>query len=404
MALYKYTAKDTNNKKYSGEVEVLDEKTLVVTLQKQGLVPVQIRKRDRGGTIEKLLEILPKLGAGSADLVGFTRQLSTMISAGLPLTEALVILEKQTKNPQFAKVISTIVADVTGGTSLSQALAKHPKSFDVVYIKLVEAGETGGVLDKVLAKLSDTLERDREFKSKTKGAFIYPVIVVIVMLIVMFIMMVFVVPRLTSLYNEIGAKLPLPTRILIALSSFLRGFWWLVFILMAISAWGLRYFSKTEKGSQVVSILVLKVPIWGKIRKTLILATFTRTLGLLIGTGIPIIVALKVVAGLLQSSTYREGIDFAIERVERGSPLYQPLSANPSFPPIIGQMLRVGEETGKMDEVLQRLALYFENESEHQIRNLTTALEPIILVILGLGVGVLVLSIILPIYNLTAQF
>ena len=404
MALYRFIAKDASGKKLRGEVDVLDEKTLVFTLQKQGLVPVEIRKRDTGGIADLIQGILPKLGGGGTDLVGFTRQLSTMISAGLPLTDALVILEKQTKNPQFARVISGVVADVTGGTSLSQALAKYPKVFDIVFIKLIEAGETGGVLDKVMGKLAETLERDREFKSKTKGAFIYPAIVIIVMVIVMFVMMVFVVPRLTSLYSEIGAKLPLPTRILIAISNLLRGFWWLLFILLTLGAWGLRYFSKTEKGSQIVSILVLKVPIWGKIRKTLILATFTRTLGLLIGTGIPIIVALKVVAGLLQSSTYKEGIDFAIERVERGSPLYQPLSTNPAFPPIIGQMLRVGEETGKMDEVLQRLSVYFENESEHQIRNLTTALEPIILVILGLGVGILVLSIILPIYNLTAQF
>ena len=404
MALYRFIAKDASGKKLRGEVDVLDEKTLVFTLQKQGLVPVEIRKRDTGGIADLIQGILPKLGGGGTDLVGFTRQLSTMISAGLPLTDALVILEKQTKNPPFSRVISWVVADVTGGPSLSQALAKYPKVFDIVFIKLIEAGETGGVLDKVMGKLAETLERDREFKSKTKGAFIYPAIVIIVMVIVMFVMMVFVVPRLTSLYSEIGAKLPLPTRILIAISNLLRGFWWLLFILLTLGAWGLRYFSKTEKGSQIVSILVLKVPIWGKIRKTLILATFTRTLGLLIGTGIPIIVALKVVAGLLQSSTYREGIDFAIERVERGSPLYQPLSTNPAFPPIIGQMLRVGEETGKMDEVLQRLSVYFENESEHQIRNLTTALEPIILVILGLGVGILVLSIILPIYNLTAQF
>lgn len=404
MALYKFVAKDINGKRYNGEVEVLDEKTLVATLQKQGLVPIEIKKRDEGGVGGIINGILPRFSGVNADLVGFTRQLSTMISAGLPLTDSLVILEKQTKNQAFSRQISEVVADVSGGTSLSQALAKHPKTFDVIYIKLVEAGETGGVLDKVLAKLAETLERDREFKSKTKGAFIYPVIVIIVMLVVMVVMMVFVVPRLTSLYNEIGAQLPLPTKILIFISNIMRSYWWLLSILTVISIWGLRYFSKTEQGSMVISRLVLHVPIWGKIRKTLILATFTRTLGLLIGTGIPIIVALKVVAGLLQSPTYKEGIDFAIERVERGSPLYQPLSSNTAFPPIIGQMLRVGEETGKMDEVLVRLSMYFENESEHLIRNLTTALEPIILVILGLGVGILVLSIILPIYNLTAQF
>lgn len=405
MALYRFSARDITGKRFTGEVESFDEKTLVLTLQKQGLVPVEVRKKDEGKLVGEILKgVLPRLGVKSADVVGFTRQLSTMISAGLPLTDALVILEKQAKSAAFVTTLSDVVADVEGGTSLSQALAKHPKVFDTIYVKLVEAGETGGVLDKVLAKLADTLEKDREFKSKTKGAFVYPVIVIVVMIIVMAIMMIFVVPRLTSLYTEIGVKLPLPTRILIAVSNIMRGFWWLILILIALSVWGIRFFSKTEKGGQIVSQIVLWLPIWGKIRKTLILAQFTRTLGLLIGTGIPIIVALKVVAGLLASPTYKQGIDFAISRVERGSPLYQPLASNPAFPPIIGQMLRVGEETGKMDEVLGRLSIYFENESEHLIRNLTTALEPIILVVLGAGVGILVLSIILPIYNLTSQF
>lgn len=404
MALYRFSAKDVTGKKYTGEVEVLDEKTLITTLQKQGLVPYDIRKKEGGAVLVSLKSILPHFGVSGADVVGFTRQLSTMISAGLPLTEALVILEKQTKNDVFARALSQVVADVEGGSSLSQSLAKFPRLFDIIYIKLVEAGETGGVLDKVLAKLAETLEKDKEFKSKTRGAFIYPIIVIIVMVIVMSVMMIFVVPRLTSLYTEIGVSLPLPTRILIAISSFMRNFWWLLLILIALSVWGGKYFSKTDAGSRIISQLVLMLPIWGKIKKTLILAQFTRTLGLLIGTGIPIIVALKVVAGLLASPTYKSGIDFAIARVERGSPLYQPLASNPAFPPIIGQMLRVGEETGKMDEVLQRLSVYFEQESENLIRNLTTALEPIILVILGLGVGILVLSIILPIYNLTAQF
>ena len=168
--------------------------------------------------------------------------------------------------------------------------------------------------------------------------------------------------------------------------------------------YGLKAFATTPKGAMIVSNIVLRMPIWGRIRQTLVLAQFTRTLGLLIGSGIPIITALKVVADLLEAPSYKEGIEFVISRVERGSPLYQPLASNPDFPPIIGQMVRVGEETGKMDEVLIRLSVYFESESEHMIQNLTTALEPVILVILGAGVGILVLSIILPIYNLTSQF
>lgn len=403
MSLFRYTAKDVNSKKFVGEVEAIDEQAVVVTLQKEGMVPISVAERKTGG-LPIISEIIPKMGISSSVIVDFTRQLSTMISAGLPLTDALVILEKQTKNQSFARVLSQIVADVEGGSSLSAAFASHPKVFDQIYVKLVEAGETGGVLDKVLDKLAETLEKDREFKAKTRGAFIYPAVVITVMFAVILIMMIFVIPKLTNLYTEVGASLPLPTRILIASSNFLRTFWWLLLALMAGAFWGFKVFAKTERGAQVVSNLTLAMPIWGKIRKTLILAQFTRTLGLLIGTGIPIIMALKVVSGMLASPTYKEGIDFAIDRVERGSPFYQPLAANPNFPPIIGQMVRVGEETGKMDEVLDRLSIYFESDSEHLIRNLTTALEPVILVVLGIGVGVLVLSVILPIYNLTAQF
>lgn len=381
----------------------MDERALVATLQKQGLIPIEIKPRNAA----KVFSLpLPKLkgSVSASEVVGFTRQLSTMISAGLPLTDSLVILEKQTKSQTFARIISEVLADVEGGMALSAALSKHRNAYDTIYVKLVEAGETGGVLDKILMKLAETLEKEREFKSKTKGAFIYPAIVVAVMIIVVTIMMIFVIPKLTSLYTEIGASLPLPTRILMAVSGFMRGFWWLIIIAVGCAIYGFRFFSKSDTGAQFLSKLMLRLPIWGKIRKTLILAQFTRTLGLLIGAGIPIIIALKVVSELLASPSYKEGLDFAISRVERGSPLYQPLAANPIFPPIIGQMLRVGEETGKMDEVLGRLSIYFEGESENLIRNLTTALEPVILVVLGVGVGILVLSVILPIYNLTSQF
>jgi type IV pilus assembly protein PilC len=403
MGLYYFSAKDVNGKRYTGEVEVIDEKALVSTLQKQGLIPIEIKQKNTGKVFSLGIPAI-KGSVSASEIVGFTRQLSTMISAGLPLTDSLVILEKQTKSQTFSRIIGEVVADVEGGMSLSAALSKHRSAFDTIYVKLVEAGETGGVLDKILLKLAETLEKEREFKSKTKGAFIYPAIVVAVMIIVITIMMIFVIPKLTSLYTEIGAALPLPTKILIAASDFMRNFWWLLLIMIGIMIYSFKVFSKTQMGAQFLSKLILKVPIWGKIRKTLILAQFTRTLGLLIGAGIPIITALKVVAELLASPSYKEGLDFAISRVERGSPLYQPLSANPIFPPIIGQMLRVGEETGKMDEVLGRLSIYFEGESENLIRNLTTALEPVILVFLGLGVGVLVLSVILPIYNLTSQF
>ena len=404
MPIFKFVAKDVSGKRVSGEVDTINEKGVVGILRNEKLVPIEIKQKALGKNAKG--SIIPLFGKGvsSGEVVNFTRQFSTMLSAGLPLTDALVILQKQTKSPNFAKILSTVVADVEGGTSLSAALAKHKNAFGVVYIKLIEAGETGGVLDKVLNKLAQSLEKDKEFKAKTRGAFIYPAIVVAVMVVVMILMMIFVVPKLTGLYAEIGTELPLPTKIMIALSSFFQKFWWLVALTFVGSIYGLRLYAKTENGADVVSKMVLSLPVWGKIRRMLVLSEFTRTLGLLVGTGIPIITALRVVRDILTSVSYRQGIDEAIARVERGAPLYQPLTANSAFPPIVGQMVRVGEETGKMDEVLARLSVYFEAESENMIRNLTTALEPIILVVLGLGVAVLVLSIILPIYNLTAQF
>ncbi len=403
MPLFKFVAKDSTGKKFTGEVEAVDENALVKILQQEKLIPIEVRSREKKQVINISILNIGK-GVSSSEVVNFTRQLSTMVSAGLPLTDALIILQKQTKSGTFARILGEVVSDVEGGLSLSQALGKHDRVFGIVYVKLIEAGETGGVLDKVLSKLAQSLEKEREFKSKTRGAFIYPSIVVTVMIVVMVLMMIFVIPKLTGLYSQIGTQLPLPTRILIAMSNFLRSFWWLLIIVIACAIYGLKVFSRTPTGAKIMSRIVLSLPIWGKIRKTLILAEFTRTLGLLIGTGIPIISALRVVRDILSSPSYQEGIDKAIARVERGSPLFQPLAADPAFPPIISQMIRVGEETGKMDEVLGRLSLYFEGESENSIRNLTTALEPIILVILGLGVGILVLSIILPIYNLTSQF
>lgn len=399
--LYRYLAKDQDGRPVTGDVESLDEASLVKILQQENLIPISITKKGGGvGSIN-----LP-FGAGVpyAELVSFTRQLSTMVSAGLPLTDSLVILQKQTKSAHFAKILSKIVADVEGGLALSRAMEQHPKVFSTVYVRLIEAGETGGVLDKVLLKLADSMEKEKEFKSKTKGAFVYPAIVVVVMVVVVAVMMIFVIPKLTALYEEIGTELPLMTKIMIGASDFMVGFWWVVLIFIGGLIFGFRIFSKTPKGADLVSKVVLSLPVWGKMRKTIILAEFTRTLGLLIGTGIPIITALKVVRDILTNSTYRDGIDMAMKRVERGSPLHVPIAQNTAFPPIIAQMMRVGEETGKMDEVLGRLAVYFEQESENMVRNLTTAMEPIILVILGVGVGVLVLSIIMPIYNLTAQF
>src|SRR3989344_1232670 len=249
MSLYKFIAKDQSGKNVTGEVEAFDEKALVATLRSERLIPIHITLRGAGKF--KFTTSVPKFGGGVpySEIVSFTRQLSTMISAGLPIADALVILEKQTKSHKFQKVLSVIVADVEGGMSLSASFANHPKAFDQVYVRLIEAGETGGGLDKILAKLADTMEKEKEFKAKTRGAFIYPIIVVAVMLVVISIMLIFVIPKLTGIYDEIGVKLPLPTRILIALSDFTRSFWWFMILLGVAVIWGIKNFAKTQVGA-----------------------------------------------------------------------------------------------------------------------------------------------------------
>src|SRR3989344_9530014 len=293
MSLYKFTAKDQSGKNVTGEVEAFNEQTLVATLRSESLTPIYITLRGAGKF--KFTTSIPKFGVGVSysEIVSFTRQLSTMISAGLPIADALVILEKQTKSHKFQKVLSMVVADVEGGMSLSASFAKNPKVFDQVYVKLIEAGETGGVLDKILSKLADTMEKEKESKSKTRGAFIYPVIVIAVMGVVIAVMLIFVIPKLTAIYEDIGAELPLPTKILIALSDFTRSYWWLLILFIILGIWGIKTFAKTQAGAPIMSKLILSLPIWGKIRKSLVLSQFTRTLGLLLGAGIPIITALK---------------------------------------------------------------------------------------------------------------
>ncbi len=337
------------------------------------------------------------------DLVNFTRQLATMISAGLPLATSLAILQEQS-NPAMAAVLAKVLRDVESGTSFAKALQEHPDVFSRVYIQLVRAGEIGGVLDNVLERLADTLDKQKDFAAKTKGAMIYPVIVLLAMVAVAFIMMVFVMPQLTEMYRDFEAELPLTTRALIAVSDFMVKFWWL-FIGGVFAAFsGLRVWAKTEAGEKTIDEFLFKIPIIGPLRTKLVLTEFARTLSLLIAAGVSLLEGLDIVGKALNSYSFRQAVLNAKDEVEKGVSMSVALGAYEVFPPIVPQMASVGEETGKVDEILSKLSEYYEKESEYAIKNLTTVMEPVIMIILGLGVGFMVVSIMMPIYSLTAQF
>lgn len=401
MNKYSYKAKNQHGEDIKGLVEANNDKQAIKALRERGLFPFSLKIVHEGSLINSITKIFNRVSL--ADLTTFTRQLSTMITAGMTVNEALAILRIQA-SPAFSVIVDDVMRNVEGGLSLSEALSKHQKVFGKVYTSLVKAGETGGVLDEVLQRLAENMEKQKEFQGKIKGAMIYPVIIVIAMGIVIAIMMIFVIPKLLVLYTEMQVQLPAPTKILIAMSNFMVKFWWLVLAIIFGGLTFLRSFAATPVGREKIDSLMLKLPIFGNLQKQIILTEVTRTLGLLVSTGISIIDALNIVSEGTGNVLYENALKETAKQVEKGLPIAASLATYDEFPPVVAQMVSVGEETGKLDEVLKKLSQYFESESEEMVKGLTTAIEPIIMVVLGLGVGFLIIAVILPIYNLTSAF
>ena len=400
MQKFNYNVKDPTGKTRKGVVEAIDEKNAARILKDRGLLVISVKPK--GAQI--FSELAGMLGrVSSNDVVNFTRQLATMITAGLPLTDALSILEIQSR-PALAKVVGEVSREIEGGGNLADALGKHPQAFDKVYVSLVKAGESAGVLDRVLSRLADNLEKQRDFNGKVKGAMVYPIIIVAGMGIVGAIMVIFVLPKMLAVYQDFQAELPAPTKILLGFSNFITNFWYLALIFAVALIGGLTFMMRKPELRPYIDQLYFHLPVIGTLKKNIILTEFTRTLGLLISTGILIVEALNIVEHSLGNSIYEKTIKEAALEVEKGIPLADSLSRSGVFPPILPQMVAVGEETGKLDEVLGRVSSYFEQEADVAVKGLTTALEPLIMIVLGVGVGFLIIAVIMPIYNLTSKF
>ena len=401
MKRFTFKAKDKNGKIVTGEVEASNESQAARLVRGKGLLVLSIKK-----TIENPLNLIKKFKdrITTNDVATFTRQFATMVAAGLPITESLLILKSQSKG-SMGKVVSQILADVEGGESMSKAFMKHPTVFSPTYIALVKSGEVGGVLDTVLVRLADSLEKQQEFKGKVKGALIYPAIIVSGMIIVAFIMMIFVIPRLTSLYDEFNAELPLPTRILIGVSNAVIKFWPITLALLATAVYSFQAYRKTKTGRLKTDQMIFKIPIVGPLSREVILTELTSTLSLMVGAGVSILEGLNITSEVVSNVVIGNALKDVSSQVEKGFPVSFAFAKHPdAFPFILSQMVAVGEETGKMEEVLNKVSRVFEVESDQKVKSLTAAVEPIVMVLLGLGVGFLVIAIILPIYNLTSQF
>jgi type II secretory pathway component PulF len=402
MPFFSYKARGRDGKVTSGLVEAPSQEAASKLLHdKQLFITALSQTKASPGTVVKTKF---ERNVPFGEIVNFTRQLATMVVAGLSIPEALTILRTQTNNAIFSSTLADIEHQIVSGGNLGDALAKYPKYFPPIYIALVRAGETSGQLDQVLSRLADSMEGQRDFRSKVTGAMIYPVIILVGMGIVVTIMMTVVIPKLTELYSDFGVDLPASTKLLIDMSTFMVRFWWLVIAAVVGFIYLFNTWRKTPTGEYVVDAAILRIPLFGELQKKIILVEFTRTLAMLITSGIRLLDALHILKDALGNVLFRNAIVAISKKVERGFPLGDTFGEFPVFPPIVSQMMKVGEETGKLDDTLMKLSKYFESESENLVKGLTTAIEPIIMVVLGVGVGFIVVSVITPIYNLTSQF
>ncbi|MBI4185433.1 type II secretion system F family protein [Candidatus Berkelbacteria bacterium] len=348
------------------------------------------------------LPTLPFLNRISGrDKAFLARQLAAMLGSGLPLNKAVEILINQTRNERLLGILTTVQHDLETGLPFSAAIAKHPALFDRVFVNVVVSGEQVGKLADVLAQLADQLENDASFTSRVRGALAYPAFVFLAMIVVAAIMVTYIVPQLREVFEEAGATLPLTTRLLITLSDFLIHFWWVVLILLPAGLYLIAAYIRSAAGERVMGTIQIRLP--GGLGYDIYMARFTRTLGMLVSAGTPIIESITVTGMVLDNVVYNEVLAGAAEQVKRGVPLSVPIQKSSLFPAIVGQMIEVGEQTGQLDSILLNLASYYEGEADAKIKQLGSLIEPVVIVIIGIGVAFLVYSILVPIYNI-AQF
>ena len=393
--VYTWKGKSLKGAVMKGELTASSPEEVKAYLRKQRIVPKKISKKAKplfssmGGKVK------------DKDLVIFTRQFATMIGAGLPLVQALEILSKQTENQAFAKIIGDIKADVEGGSTYADALKKYPRIFSDLYANMVAAGETGGILDTILVRLAAYIEKAQSLKSKVKGAMVYPSVVVTVAILVIVIIMVFVVPTFSKMFDTLGGILPAPTQLIITMSDFLGGTGGLLTLatIVGIVVFVVQ-FKKTKRGEKLIDRIILRLPIIGILFRKVAVAKFTRTLGTLISSGVPILDGLNITAKTAGNKIIEESVLVVRKAVSEGKTIAEPLSEAKVFPPMVNQMIAVGESTGALDNMLEKIADFYDDEVDNAVATLTSMIEPCLMVFLGGTVGFIVVAMYLPIFKL----
>lgn len=400
MPVFVWEGKNSTGKKVSGEMEARDVHGVFNALKAQRIIPDTKKIRQKGKGLEMEIKLPGRGKVPSKDVVIFTRQFATMIDAGLPLVQALDILARQHSNPTFKKALFSVKETVETGGTLSEGLAKHPKIFDELYTNMVAAGENGGILDVILERLSSHMEKAMKLKREIKTAMMYPAVVITAAIIVTSVLLIFVIPTFADLFKDFGSALPLPTQIVIDLSNF--------FVSNAIFIFGGLFggltfffrFQKTPRGQEVVHPIALRLPIFGDIIRKVAVARFTRTLGTMISSGVPILEALLICAKTAGNKVVERDVQRSRVAISEGKSIVEPLAESVVFPPMVVQMIGVGEATGALDAMLQKIADFYEDEVNNAVGAMKQMIEPIMILVLGTIIGCLVVAMYLPIFKM----
>lgn len=398
--MYVYTAKDqTNGQLVKSEIQAQSEQAAAKTLIQQNMIPISIKAKSKQSKFLGGLRgrVKPK------DRVLYTRQLSTLIGAGLPLAQSLRTVGEQTTNETLVAANGQIISDVEGGKSLADAFAKHPKIFNTIYVQLIAAGEVSGTLDKSMERVATQQEKDAEIISKIRGAMIYPLIVVVVIFGVVIFMLTTVVPQIEILYRDLKVDLPFLTKILVGASRILTNFWYLLVPIMVGTIFGIRVYSKTEGGRIAFDKFKMKVPLFGRLFMKLYMARFSRTGSTLMAAGVPLLDMLNITAGAINNYHVAGSIQRASIKVKGGKALSDSLESDPNFLSLVPQMLRIGENSGSIDAMMEKTAIYYEQELDNEIKTISTIIEPVLMIILAIMAAIVIAAILLPVYGLVNQ-
>jgi type IV pilus assembly protein PilC len=378
----------------TGELELPSKDDVLAHLHRQRLIPVSVREKP------KELSISFGTGVSTRDIVIFTRQFATMINSGLPLVQSLDILAEQTENQALRKTISEVLYDVESGHTLADAMGKHPKIFTELFVNMVAAGEAGGILDTILLRLATFLEKNDALIRKIKGAMIYPAVIFSVAGAAILILLIFVIPTFQSMFEAAGIPLPLPTRIVIGMSSFLQAWWWAVGAGAIGGVLAIRAYYKTDNGQLVIDRILLSLPIIGDLQRKSAVSRFTRTLGTLVSSGVSILEGLEITAKTAGNRVIHDAVMGSRASIAGGETIAGPLKESGVFPPMVVQMINVGEQTGGLDEMLSKIADFYDDEVDTAVEALLAAMEPIMIVVLGVLVGGMIVAMYLPIFDM----